>query len=154
LGESIREEDLLTTRVLVSSWAVHERLDDEVMVINLESGKYFALDGTASDCWARIAGGALASELVDLLVSSYEVDTQRATTDVEAFLSQLSEGGVVEMAPAVIEPGSPSGEPASGRRQYRAPTIEAFDDLEDLLLLDPVHEVDEQGWPIAGKGPA
>ena len=28
------------------------------------------------------------------------------------------------------------------------PMIESYDDMADLLLLDPVHEVGEQGWPV------
>jgi hypothetical protein len=30
---------------------------------------------------------------------------------------------------------------------YKPPAIERFDDLEELLVLDPIHEVDEAGWP-------
>jgi hypothetical protein len=37
---------------------------------------------------------------------------------------------------------------AKPTRQYQAPTIERFDDLEELLVLDPIHEVDEAGWPV------
>jgi hypothetical protein len=32
--------------------------------------------------------------------------------------------------------------------EYRSPAIERFDDLEELLVLDPIHEVDEAGWPV------
>jgi len=28
-----------------------------------------------------------------------------------------------------------------------APRLEKFTDLQTLLLLDPIHDVDEQGWP-------
>ena len=32
-----------------------------------------------------------------------------------------------------------------------APTIEKFTDMQDLLMLDPIHdiELDGDGWPIA-----
>ena len=29
------------------------------------------------------------------------------------------------------------------------PTLEKYTDMQDLVLLDPVHEVDERGWPHA-----
>jgi hypothetical protein len=29
------------------------------------------------------------------------------------------------------------------------PVLESFTDLEELMLLDPVHDVDERGWPHA-----
>ena len=30
---------------------------------------------------------------------------------------------------------------------YSAPLIETFTDMEHLLAIDPIHEVDAQGWP-------
>ena len=30
---------------------------------------------------------------------------------------------------------------------YGLPALERFTDMEDLLLLDPVHDVEEMGWP-------
>ena len=31
---------------------------------------------------------------------------------------------------------------------FTEPVLEEFDDLKDLLLLDPVHDVAEAGWPV------
>jgi len=32
---------------------------------------------------------------------------------------------------------------------YERPDVQVFDDLADLILLDPVHDVNEQfGWPV------
>ena len=31
---------------------------------------------------------------------------------------------------------------------FTTPTLEIFSDMQDILLLDPVHDVDERGWPI------
>ena len=31
-------------------------------------------------------------------------------------------------------------------------TVDAFDEVQDLILADPIHDVDvEQGWPIMGE---
>lgn len=32
---------------------------------------------------------------------------------------------------------------------YRPPVLEVFADMQDLLLLDPIHDIDEVGWPVA-----
>jgi hypothetical protein len=29
--------------------------------------------------------------------------------------------------------------------------IDKYDDMRDLLALDPIHEVDSGGWPLAKK---
>ena len=31
--------------------------------------------------------------------------------------------------------------------EYQAPSLEKYSDLQDLLLIDPIHEADESGWP-------
>ena len=35
------------------------------------------------------------------------------------------------------------------RVPYVPPVLEKFTDMQDLILLDPVHEVSERGWPHA-----
>ena len=35
---------------------------------------------------------------------------------------------------------------------FSAPTLEAYRDLQSLFLLDPVHEVGEEGWPSPASG--
>jgi hypothetical protein len=32
---------------------------------------------------------------------------------------------------------------------YISPVIETFSDMQEILLLDPVHDVDKAGWPIS-----
>ena len=34
------------------------------------------------------------------------------------------------------------------KQHFQSPEIQKFTDMEDLLLIDPIHEVDEEaGWP-------
>ena len=35
------------------------------------------------------------------------------------------------------------------KMRFEAPALQVYTDMEDLLLLDPIHEVDEMGWPSA-----
>ena len=37
--------------------------------------------------------------------------------------------------------------PAIVLAAWQEPTLDSFDDLQELLLLDPVHDVTEAGWP-------
>ena len=36
-------------------------------------------------------------------------------------------------------------------KDYTAPKLATYSDLQDLLLLDPIHDVDETGWPAAAS---
>lgn len=134
--------------IRVSPWVTHERLDDEVIAINLETGAYYALDGVAADCWALVAAGSSIDDTIGVVCDRYTVDADRARADVEAFVAELlaerlvvdsDNGTITELTlPAPTEP-----------RAYSPPAVQKYDDLEDLLLLDPIHEVDEAGWPVA-----
>ena len=37
--------------------------------------------------------------------------------------------------------------PRAMYRPYESPCLESYTDMEDLLLLDPIHDVGKTGWP-------
>ena len=61
---------------------------------------------------------------------------------VETFLHELATDGLTVDGRGAA-PIIPLPLPAS----FSPPVFEKFMDLQDLLLLDPIHEVDEIGWP-------
>jgi CubicO group peptidase (beta-lactamase class C family) len=64
------------TRYVVRSPAVvHESIDGEAVIINLESGAYFSADGAGAVAWQRIAGGASPADLAMVLAERYGDDT-------------------------------------------------------------------------------
>jgi Coenzyme PQQ synthesis protein D (PqqD) len=135
--------------IRVSPWVTHERLDDEVIAINLETGAYYALDGVAADCWVLSARGSEIDDLVVAITERYEVAEPQARSDVTGFLEELlRERLVVAGNDTEPLPASPLP-PLPAKKAYVAPAVQKYDDLEDLLLLDPIHEVDEAGWPVA-----
>jgi len=150
--------------VQLSPWVTHERLDDEVIAINLETGAYYALDGVAADCWTLVAAGQAPGDIVATLDARYDVSIDTVRDDVTAFLAALVEQGLgaetdepagarTNGAGAGDENGDGDGAAAvtadGAMRAYSAPALNRYDDLDDLLLLDPIHEVDDAGWPIA-----
>jgi hypothetical protein len=135
--------------VRVNPWVTHERLDDQVLAIHLETGAYFALDDVAADCWTVAAAGATLDDIADAVVARYEVDPATARTEIEQFAEQLAAERLVELADADAGEATPATlAPLDAKLPYTAPTVQKYDDLEDLLLLDPIHEVDEAGWPV------
>ena len=131
---------------------IHESIDGEVIIINLSSGNYYSTKGSGAEVWGVIekSPGLTSRELVDALVLRF----QDAPTDIEApvvaFLADLrAEGLVVEAGEDATSPVEPAG--ANGSAQaFVAPVLEKFTDMQDLVLLDPVHEVDATGWPQTG----
>jgi hypothetical protein len=134
-------------RLSISPAINHERLEDEVIAINLETGAYYAIQAAGADCWSVAAAGGGIDAMVQALVSRFEVDEAQARADVESFVAALLSSGLASSAE-----GSPSTDgvlpPHQPRAPYAPPQLQGFEDLEDLLLIDPIHEVDEAGWPL------
>jgi hypothetical protein len=75
----------------------------------------------------------------------YGIDPGRSATDVDALLSELR-GYNLLIPDATERTGQPELNGAAPGA-YEAPKLSAYTDMQELLLLDPIHEVDESGWP-------
>jgi hypothetical protein len=133
-----------------SPHVVAETLDGEATIVDLESGTYYALNESGSFIWERLTCGSEPAEVAGGLASTYELDPGRATEAVEALLVELSGHGLIVPAQNGASNGSTpaalNGAPAGGGG-YAAPQLSTYTDMQELLLLDPIHEVDESGWP-------
>jgi hypothetical protein len=70
-------------------------LDGELVCLNLETGEYSGLRDVGQTIWMQLERPRALDELVDHVVSEYDVESGRAAADIEAFLSQLREAGFV-----------------------------------------------------------
>jgi hypothetical protein len=132
------------------SGVIHQQFDGEGVVIDLDTGNYYSLPGAAGALWQRLAAGAAsAANLADQLVALFDVEHATALADSTAFLAELErEKLIVEGAGSPLAAGSQPT--AATRAAYAPPRLDAYSELQDLLLLDPVHEVDPNvGWPQA-----
>jgi len=41
---------------------------------------------------------------------------------------------------------------AGSRPPFQMPVVERYTDMADLLLLDPIHDVNAEGWPHPASG--
>ena len=64
---------------------------DEVVILDLEGSVYLKLNGTGRVLWERLDHPASEDDLVRVLLDAYDIDKERATTDVAAFVADLRE---------------------------------------------------------------
>lgn len=127
---------------------VHEFLDGEVIAIDFETGSYYSLRGVAAGIWCQLAKGSNEQQLVDSLVTRFELDNDTVTREVTTFLRELIENALLLEVEEGVE-GFDITVEFSGLTRYSPPQLNKFSDMEQLLLLDPIHEVDEVvGWPL------
>ena len=73
-------------------------VDDEVVVLDGERDLYLGTNSSGSVLWEELVEGATRTQLVDLLVTRFSVERDRAAGDVEAFLEQLASAQLLEEA--------------------------------------------------------
>ena len=67
-----------------------DEIDGETLIINVETGYYFSLDGVGSLIWSMLADGVDERDMVARIVSEYEVDESTARDDLQALVDVLA----------------------------------------------------------------
>lgn len=127
---------------------VGEVVDGEAVIVNLINGNYYSLDGVGGFIWQCIEKRALPSEIVDAVARRYTGDRADIEPAISALLDQMMREGLVLLEDAGENGGSvPQDASDSAAEPFSPPVLRRYDDMQDLLLLDPIHDVDEMGWP-------
>jgi hypothetical protein len=71
-------------------------LDESLVMMDIDAGKYYVLDDVASFVWTRLAEPTPVGALITDLCSRYDVTPSRCEADVLPFLARLHEKGLVE----------------------------------------------------------
>lgn len=132
---------------------VHETIDDEVVMIDLDSGNYYSLRRVGTDIWGFIKSGATIAQIVERITHRYEGARVSIENGVNQLIDELQQENLIipdntgepedfETPDAQVETTL-----AIERAIFEAPILQKYTDMQELLLLDPVHEVDEAGWP-------
>jgi hypothetical protein len=112
---------------------VSEIFEDEAVIVNLTTGAYYSFRGAAIWIWKMAAAGYTQDEILQHLDSKQEG---------AAFLAYLINERLLLLSADVLPREALSVPMLAG-----LPAYDKYDDMKDLLLLDPIHEVDQKGWP-------
>ena len=134
----------------------HETIDGEAVIINLDSGNYYSLVDVGSFIWELVEKGASAIEVQNLVLQTYDGDTADVDRGVEELLAQLQlenlivpVDGAGPFDPTEALPSNNGHE----KRSFNPPSLHKYSDMQELLLLDPIHDVDDAGWPKPNPDP-
>ena len=75
---------------------VETEIDDEVVLMDLESGNFFSLAGTSLAVWKAIDGACTEAQIVSRLAGDYAADADLVAADVAEFLAELRNAGLIE----------------------------------------------------------
>lgn len=122
----------------------HENIDGEIIAINYRTGQYFSLRGTAAKLWQLLSTGASLAQIQ----AASACRTAEDCAVVDAFLTGLLADELVIAEEQAVGGGHAVLE-QSESADFDPPVVERYADLEQLLLADPLHDVDDMGWPHA-----
>ena len=143
LQSGVRNMPLSEVYAVASKDIVFESFDGEAVVLDLSNGKYFGFSDSGSRVWQALSSGVNTQALIGLTAGGSTL----GAAELEHFISQLLELGLLVRSEAAAQP-PPSDLAAELAATSEPLTVSTHDDLADLIIVDPIHEVEEPlGWP-------
>ncbi|MEX1102974.1 MAG: PqqD family protein [Dehalococcoidia bacterium] len=129
---------------------VAESLDGEVLIVNLESGCYYSADGTGEAIWSLFAAGHTAREVAEAVGARFDAPETMVSDEVARIRDEFVAEQLLLVDPAITAGANGTATADATKSPFAAPVLKKYTDMQELLLLDPIHDVDQAaGWPKA-----
>ncbi len=106
--------------------AISETLDGETIIINLKSGNYYSMNKSGTAIWNSI-----------IEHKSINLGNEKISNFINFLLME-------DLITPSINPSTPS---PLEEKEFTDPKIEKYEEMREMLLADPIHDVAEVGWP-------
>jgi hypothetical protein len=128
---------------------VHETIDGETILVQLETGNYYSLRGTAVEMWSLIESGHSIEEITAQLRQRYDAQDEELKAATQSLVDALAAEQLIERFTSTNGDAAPRYAVALDEPNgaFAQPQFEKFTDMQGFLLLDPIHETDSSGWP-------
>lgn len=83
------------TKYSRNSKTISGRLHDELVMMDLEQGKYFSLNPVATRIWDLLEKPMEAAEICSVLMDEYDVSSGQCLIEVEELLGEMGKMGLV-----------------------------------------------------------
>jgi hypothetical protein len=74
-----------------------QELDGEIIILNLATEWYIALNNSATEMWKTLIETGSVEQTKDRLVEQYDVDSETLWNDVEQFIDKLLDYQLIEV---------------------------------------------------------
>ena len=129
---------------------VAESIGGEVLIINLKTGVYYSSEGTGEQIWSLLADGVAVQDVIATISKRFTAADGEIDAAIQTFLEGVERDELLIELPTATTPPIEAAVPDALRPRFQAPLLNRYTDFQQLLLLDPIHEVEEAaGWPAA-----
>ena len=126
-----------------------EIFDNEAVVVNFMTGKYFGMSGSGPEIWKYFESPVSEKDVIAILTENYSEITDEQIQEVKDFFcALLNEQLIITVDKEVCNQVPAKPDTGSGEKIFKSPKLEIYNDLQELIILDPIHDADpERGWP-------
>ena len=121
-------------------------IDGEAILIAFETGSYYSARGAGGFVVDAIQRSATLAAILDAFAGAGAPENGDIPRQIGDFVAELQAEGLIETGDGA---SAPEGVALPEQPTFEPPVLEKYRDLEDLLVLDPIHDVDAAGWPVA-----
>src|SRR5579862_8378667 len=89
--------DTVSGMVVASEEVLSREIRNETVLLDLKTENYFGLDGVGPRIWQLIKDGASLPQIEATLTAEYEVGDEVLTRDLEQFVQDLTQAGLVSL---------------------------------------------------------
>ena len=83
-------------RLSIPEGVIFETVDDQVVLLSLEGGSYYKLNGSGSRIWALIQEHGDLDKVEQVMVGEYDADPHQIRRDIAALVEDLRAHGLIE----------------------------------------------------------
>jgi hypothetical protein len=124
---------------------VADLFDEEYIVAQLNTGMYYSVQGEIVELLSRMPFVSATDEIKTWAseLSGESAEVEEAMKRVQAVWERMETEELI-----IRRPSNPKGVKAPVKlRNMVASHLAKYGDMKDLLALDIIHDVDDEGWP-------
>lgn len=129
---------------------VSDIIDGEAVMLHRISGDYFSTDGVGCLIWQWIGDDLSRNQIISKLNARFATGPGEIATAVDQFLADLLTHKLVRKIDEVAKHAPElSIEPQTNPdNEFLRPVLMVYSDIREVMLLDPIHDLTEEGtWP-------
>lgn len=132
------------------SKVISETIDGETIIINLNTGDYYGANITAAIIWDQIKANNSTEAIIQYFLDHYNEDEIVIKESVVEIIDTLLKDNLIfelELAEGISNKNNKESLKLQEKEIFIKPKIDQYDDMKEMLLADPIHDVNEYGWP-------
>ena len=121
----------------------YEIFKDEIIIINLKSGKYFQIENSGIEIFKNIKNNLTTEENI----KSFIPQNNKNKLEIIKFIKVLKENYIIKETASIKEK-----KVTLKKYKYKKPKISIYNDMKKILISDPIHDIPKKhSWPKKKK---